>query len=530
MPAMSGGGGERAARSHLPARLACARLACALLALPLLLALALLVAGCGSARDSGGGHSGKPGGAGPLRPPIPVEVRIDRRHPGAAVPERFLGLSFELSSLARIAAYGDRGDLITMLRSLGPGVLRFGGVSADTQVAWTDGRTPRPAWAHAAVSATDMRRLGRLAARSGWRVLLTLGLVHFDPRAAAREVAAAKRALGPWLEGIEVGNEPDAYAQHHFRSPPWTYARYASEVAAYRRAIAKVAPGIAIAGPGVSGSKIFQQWGPAEASSTKPALLTGHHYPLGCHDAPAPTIARLLSEPVRAAENQSLDRYMSVSRAKAIRLRVDETGSVSCGGRPGISNTFASTLWAIGYVARMMAAGATGINFQGNPANCGGYTPVCAHTPADLTEGVLNAQPEWYALLLAKALLGAKPLRTSVRAPRQLNVTTTALLGHDGRLRVVVVDDEPPGTARALVRVHVGKSFRAATVLTLSAPSPAATAGVMLGGRAVALDGSWHGPAKLPHIPVRDGVIAVTVAPASAVLLTTTPGLHSGGH
>ncbi len=492
------------------------RLACPLAALGF--ALGLVVTGCG-----GGGHIANPGPTGERpRLPIHVEVRIDARHPGARVPRRFLGLSFELSSLARIAAYADRGDLVRLLRSLGPGVLRFGGVSADTQVAWTDQHTPRPAWAHKVLRVEDLRRLGRLAARSGWRVLLTIGLVHFDPRAAAREVAAAKRAIGPWLEGIEIGNEPDAYAHHRFRALPWTYAEYASEVAAYRRAITTAARGIAIAGPGVSGSKIFQQWGPAEASAIRPALLTGHHYPLGCHDVPAPTIERLLSEPVRSAENQSFARYMSVSRASEIGLRIDETNSVSCGGRAGVSNTFASALWATGYLLKTMTAGAVGINFQGNPANCGGYSPLCAHTPVNLTAGILSAQPEWYALLLAKSLVGTRPLPSSLIPPRRANVTAAGFLGHDGELRLVVVDDEPPGSGEAAVSVHVGRAFPAATVLALSAPSLAATAGVRLGDQAVARDGSWRGPRRITQIPVRNGVIMLAVPSASAELLTTT--------
>ena len=76
-----------------------------------------------------------------------VTIAVDRTRPGPAVAPDFLGLSFEMSSLPQMARYADRGNLVTLLRSLGPGVLRFGGVSADTRIAWTDARTPRPAWA-----------------------------------------------------------------------------------------------------------------------------------------------------------------------------------------------------------------------------------------------------------------------------------------------------------------------------------------------------------------------------------------------
>ena len=169
--------------------------------------------------------------------PVPVSVSIDVRHPGARVPREFLGLSFELSSLPQIARYGGSGDFATMLRSLGAGVLRFGGASADTRVAWTDAATPRPAWASSVLQAGDLRRLGELARASGWHVLLTIGLAHYEPRAAAREAAVAKRELGGWLAGIEIGNEPDSYGRHGLRPMPWTPEQYNEQVTAYRSAI-----------------------------------------------------------------------------------------------------------------------------------------------------------------------------------------------------------------------------------------------------------------------------------------------------
>ena len=62
---------------------------------------------------------------------VPLSVSVEAAHPGPPIPQAFLGLSFELSSLSQIARYAESGDLVTLLRSLGPGVLRFGGVSAE---------------------------------------------------------------------------------------------------------------------------------------------------------------------------------------------------------------------------------------------------------------------------------------------------------------------------------------------------------------------------------------------------------------
>ena len=453
-------------------------------------------------------------------PPAGVSVSIDARHPGSPVPGAFLGLSFELSSLHQVARYADSGDLVTLLRSLGPGMLRFGGVSADTRTAWTDSATPRPAWASGTLEVGDLRELGRLAARSGWHVLLTIGLAHYEPRAAAREARAAKATLGRWLVGIELGNEPDSYGRHSLRSGVWTFSRYRRQVAVYRRAIARAAPGIPLAGPDVSGSRAFARWGRGEARRVHPALLTGHHYPLGCHDVPAPTIEELLSPPIRYREERSLWRYLSIARAGAIPFRMDETNTVSCGGKDGVSDTFASALWAVDYIAHTMVAGAAGINFQGNLANCHGYAPLCAPTPKRVATGALGAQPEWYALLLSKALIGDRPVHTVLAYRKRPNVDVTTLLAPDGGLHVVIVDDDPPGSNGTAVTVRVGRGFEAASILQLTAPSPAAGAGVKLGGRAVGGDGTWRTPTTLPRSPDRGGVIRLNVSPASAMLVT----------
>jgi hypothetical protein len=96
----------------------------------------------------------------------------------------------------------------------------------------------------------------------------------------------------------------------------------------------------------------------------------------------------------------------------------------------------------------------------------------------------------------------------------------TSLHAADGRLHVVVVDEDPRGAASALLRLHVPRRYSAARVLALTAPSPAAVAGVQLGARSVRGDGSWSEPPGLPAVHSRGGTIALAVAPSSALLLT----------
>jgi hypothetical protein len=486
------------------------------------------------------------------QPPLPVAVTINRLAPGPPVPREFLGLSFEAAALDQIAQYADRGDLVKLLRSLGPGMLRFGGITADQNVAWTDAATPRPQWASRTIDAAQLQAIGRLARRSGWRVLLTVGMAHFEPAAAAREVAAAHRALGPNLAAVEIGNEPDAYGKHGFRTLPWIAQGYQEEVSEYRQAIAALTPGVPIAGPDVSGSGIFIEWGEEEALSQQPALLTGHHYPMGCAQKPPPTIESLLSVLTRGRESASLGTYMRVSRNLHVPLRIDEAGSVSCGGVAGISNTFASALWATGYITQVMASGARGINLQGNPGNCAGYTPLCAPDPATLARGALRAQPDWYALLLSRSLVGYRPLPTTVVAegapvapegtpvPAESvpaggeaaaplpptsgpNLVVASFSGARHGVQVVLVDDEPPGARPLALGLNVGAGLGPGQVLRLTGPAPNATGDILLGGHAVAADGSLRAPIHPERVAAHAGVVKLELAPSSAALVTVSP-------
>ena len=86
----------------------------------------------------------------------------------------------------------------------------------------------------------------------------------------------------------------------------------------------------------------------------------------------------------------------------------------------------------------------------------------------------------------------------------------------------MIVDDDPPKARSVAVRLRVGRGFAGAGILSLTAPSPAALSGVTLGGRAVAPDGSWSVPSRLPRAANRNGVITVQIAPSSAVLLSVS--------
>jgi hypothetical protein len=441
-----------------------------------------------------------------------VTVAVDVSHPGAAVPSDFLGLSFEASALPQIASSTGSPELAQLLRSLGHGSLRFGGVSADARVAWSQQRA-RPRWASRAITVRDLAGLAILAAQTGWSVLLTVNLGHYDATAAAQEAAAAHALLGPKLAGIEIGNEPDRFFIKGLRGAGWSFSAYRRQFETYRTAIARAAPGVPIAGPDPSSGERVLPWLRASAA-LHPALLTDHYYPLS-RCGYTPVVSDLLGPAVRREESSMLRSLDAIQRSSAIPLRIDETNNVSCKGQPGVSNTFASALWATDYIARAMAAGVRGLDFHDLIDRPGAYSPLVARRNG------LHANPEWYALLLAQRLAGSEALRATVRSAP--NLTATGFRSAGGVVQIVLVNFDPAGSTPLLVRLRVPGRFSRGTILRLTAPSAAATSRVRLGGREVTASGTWSARLPLPGIYHRRGALALSVPATSAALVTLTP-------
>jgi hypothetical protein len=444
-----------------------------------------------------------------------VRVSLDPARKGPRVEQRFLGLSFEASALPGLARGSRRGNLVTFLRSLGPGVLRFGGASVDMNTAFSpDGEAP--AWATTTITPRDLRRLGTLARRSRWRVLLALSLGHYDPKGAAREAAAAARHLGPWLAAVEIGNEPNAFWLNGLRPPSWGYAQYRREVRAYRGAIDAAVPGLPIAGPDTALYDGYE-WLSAFARDERPAFLTPHYYPHdGCFGRAA-TVAELLGPSLAREEARTMSRFGAIARAQDLPIRVGETNNVPCGGQGGVSDTFAAALWALRYMVAVARAGVDGVNLHTLPERCNGYSPICAPTRAEFRRGRLRALPEWYALLLFRHLVGERFAGVSL-SRRPPGVTVAAFQREPaGDLDVIAVNTNPETGLRLAIRLDRGE-VRGATALRLTAATIEASAGVRLAGARVGPRGAWR-PRLQRRISAPGGTLRIPVPGGSAALI-----------
>jgi hypothetical protein len=447
-----------------------------------------------------------------------TDVRIELGRLGPVLRPGFAGLSFEMSDLPQIARDGSQGNLVELLRSIGPGVLRFGGSSADHDTAFSTGG-PAPPWAKTRIIPGHFDALRALLRRAGWGVVLTVDLGHRDPATAARMLAAAARRLGPRLVGYEIGNEPDAFPLFGERPPGWGYPEYRAEVRAYRRAVSAKVPGLPLLGPDTAKAK-EPDWITRFATDERPALLTPHFYPLNDCFRSAPTLDELLGPAVMADQEATLHAFAAIGRKVGIPVRVGETNNVGCAGTPGLSDTQGAALWAVRYVLTALRAGLSGMDLHTLPDRCGSYTALCTPTPADAEAGRLRAQPEYYALLLLRRLAGKQLARTSMAVAPPPGLTVDALADRARRrVDVVLVNSAPAGTAPAEVRLRVGAGAPAGTVLRLTAPALEATSGITFGGAAVTPRGRWRPATQARVAAARSGAVLISVPAGSAALL-----------
>ena len=341
-----------------------------------------------------------------------------------------------------------------------------------------------------------------------------MNLAHYEPGGAAQEAASARREINSALAGIAVGNEPDRFSEYGLRAPGWGFSQYTRELAAYRAAIAASAPGTRVAAPDVSTGEPPLPW-VWESIALHPAILTDHYYPLtACGHKP--TATQLLSPEVRLQESVMLSTLADMQRTSGAPLELDETNDISCKGQAGVSNTFASALWAADYIARTMSTGLRGVDFHTLLNLPQSYTALVGEGAS------LHPNPEWYALLLTHALQGTKVLPTSVSSGS--NTTAQAFQGPHGALELLLVNFDPKGRAPTPVRLQLhGRTASGGTILRLTAPGVLATGGVKLGGGTVAASGRWHPQLPLPALDDQSGRLALSM-PAASAALVTVPG------
>ena len=441
-----------------------------------------------------------------------VSIQLYPQRRLRALPPDFMGLGFESSAVAvpGLLSSGNRA-YVQLVRNLGRGVIRIGGNVSDYS-RYDVGAVAASGHKSTVLNYESLRQFRGFLDAVGWKLIWGLNLGTGTVENAVALARAVTEVMGERLITFQIGNEPDLFVLQGHRSAPYGYNQWLAEYRKYKAAIRAVLPNAKFAGPDISDAGVSWVENFARDEGGDATMLTAHHYIAG-RDNPASTHALLLREETRFQQN-NLTKFQASAARAGIPWRMSETATLYGGGKPGVSDSFASALWVLDYLfvlARFGAAGAnlqTGINHLGQLSS---YSPI-----TDDQKGHYGAAPEYYGLLAFAQIADGEMIAVET-ATGGVHLVAHAVRQQDGAIGVAVINKDMKRDAAVSI---AGAPQGEAQVMRLRAPSVSALRGITLGGSSVGTDGRWGGVSESARI--QNGRAVLTVPAASAALVTFT--------
>lgn len=473
---------------------------------------------------------------------------------GRDIPRDFIGFSLEVStggqglsafhgangaantSEQAVYALGNPGapnaGFFQFMRNFGPGILRLGGNSQDNSC-WDRAQAPHPDGCQAELTPGDLKLFSDAAQASGWHLIVGINLKQNSPSWALREVTQGiAREINPHdVLALEIGNEPDLFSRTSYRPESYSPKDQVKEFLAYLHAFrsnpaakqyAVVGPATCCAWRNARDLSIFA--GKVGPSSLK--WLTVHNYSATTCNGQTVSIERLLSRELMDQFNHEARPLVAVARGYELPIAMAETNSASCGGMPGVSNSFAAALWGLDYAFSMAQDGFVNADFHSS------YRPGgSSYNPVD-TYGTQSASGEWhyrnvaeplyYGLyLFSKNASGKHLLPASIEG--RANIRAYAL-STCSRCDVKIVILNKDTAAAGSVQVRLDHKMGPASLLLLSAPHLDSRAeDVRYGGQQFDSDGKIAAPETTAVTPDSKGTYTFTLPNSAAAVLTITP-------
>jgi uncharacterized protein (TIGR03437 family) len=415
----------------------------------------------------------------------------------------FAGLSYEKAQMANPFFSPQNTDAIGLFKLIGPSLLRIGGNSVD-KTTWTPNGKGRTS---GQVAPSDVDALTGFLKATGWQVLYGTNLAQSTPALAAAEIEYAVNSLGPYLYGIEIGNEVDLYHSNGYFPSTWGFSDYLALWQSFVAAIRQLSPNVPLTGP-VAASNIAGYVAPFAQAEGKNVILLSDHYYRGNGQAASSTVSLLVSpDPNIVTQAKEM---LAVSQSVDVPYRFAETNSFYNGGAPNVSDSYGSALWVIDHLFACAYNGAQGINLHGG-GDSTGYTPI-----ADSNGVVVEARPEFYGVTLFTLAGTGMLLETSINAG-SLNVTAYAIKAVNGALSIIINNKEQTQSVNVVLQLPQAGP---ATLIEMTGPSLDATSGMTIQGSGIQPNGAFSpGPAT----PLSG--LSCTVGPMTAVLIqVAAPG------
>lgn len=453
-----------------------------------------------------------------------VSVTVDQTSTGQMISSNFPGFSYETllifpDSSGNFLFSGTNTALINMFKTLGIKSLRVGGNSADN-VNDNGGQLPADSTCEAADKCPIIDNLYAFAQAAGIKIIFTLRLKVFNTSAAAGEAAYIMKHFASLTDCFEVGNEPNVYIS--------SFSTYNTDFQSYRTAILNVAPTAKFCAPATTNGG-GQPWAESFATQYKGdstiLLICGHYYPGTRTGSGTTADINFLLDPSRISTGSNnyglyFSQFPSTAISNSEIYRIEETNSIASQGESGVSNVYASTLWALDYMHFWATKNAQGLNFHTGATSV--YDPIM---PTVLSS-TYTAEPVAYGIKAFSLGSTGQNVSTVIGSnPDNVNITAYGVLDPStGNLFVTVINKEHfTGAKNATVTLQPGATYSGGQLWNLqqTAGDVTATSGITLGGAAIGGDGSWNGKSS-PISPSSSGAFTISVPAASAVIAELT--------
>jgi len=446
----------------------------------------------------------------------PIVVSVNGNDLGAAVPERYLGLSFEPTDVINDPGTGPAKPdvfcidncLYHFMVLLRPGHIRIGGLLGESE------RN------RSAADPTHADRLLEFARSIGWSIDWQARLSPYDPQSSIVSVGYLFEHGEDLLRFVSIGNEPECYVFQARRPPDWGVEEYCSEYGAYVRVLRGAFPEIRLFGPDISGDTEYfapycswiETFLERHAESLAGASL--HLYPsIGSAQSGnmVEELQALLSRKTRSDVEQAISDVLAVAGEHGLDLWISEMNAGS-GETKGSFNKVASALNTLDV---LLLAAEMGV--QSAAIHVGGRT-WWDRSPVQMGDWLRSTAWCWikplaYAMLLFSEADPKQFVGCDIEAG-EANVFAYAFTRSDGRLGVVLINKDVEVAYDVEVKPGGDQSSVA---------------------RAIALEGVWHstkatlGGAKIDpsgewipdwrRIPVSVASLSYPLAPATAALI-----------
>lgn len=423
------------------------------------------------------------GGSGP----VAVTLALPTEANGPQMPADFVGLSYEIQQLTDPTFFSPANTgLIRAFRQISThGVLRLGGNTSEFGYWKPTPTSPEPVHPatrevvgepkaeYYAVTPEAVRNLAGFLKATGWHCIYGIGMGTNTPEHATEEAVFVAGALGEHLQYFQIGNEVDLF-DHHLRDPKtWSPKSYLDEWLPMARAITARLPEARFGIPDTAAQinwlpDVAALW-PTVAQPPRVITLSHHYYFDGPATNPHVTVENLLkAESMRRVQS---DAEIANAAASAMHARVRMAEGNTCfrGGKPGVSDVFATALWATDYALLLASNNYSGVNLHGGTGksvanSVGGVLPgdtmlkeqgksaaeIATHphpfyTPIGTFGAQYIVQPVGVGLAFAGHLSGTQLLKADLTTPLQsagINATAYAAQQANGHRTLIVINKD----------------------------------------------------------------------------------------